>query len=127
MSRERLIIKPWGYEEVLLEAESYVVLRMFIRKGEETSLHKHVERDEHFIVVRGKGFLIRDGARIPIREWDVISVRRGELHKWVACEDLEVIEVTPQPLSDLVRVRDKYGRAMSSRASGEGDGAPAGI
>ena len=127
MSQGRLVSKPWGYEEVLLEAENYVVLRMFIRRGEETSLHKHLERDEYFIVVRGNGFLIRSGVRIPIREWDVISVRRGELHKWVACEDLEVIEVTTHPLSDVVRIEDKYGRATSSRASDRGDGAPAGI
>jgi len=127
MPRERLINKPWGYEEILLEAENYAVLRMFIRKGEETSLHKHVERDEHFIVVRGRGLLIRNGARVPMREWDVISVRRGELHKWVACEDLEIIEVTSQPLSDLVRVEDKYGRAMSDKTCRENDDAPAGI
>ena len=127
MSRGRLISKPWGYEEVLLEAENYVVLRMFIRKGEETSLHKHIKRDEYFIVVRGRGFLVRGGVRVPIKEWDVISMRRGELHKWVACEDLEVIEVTTQPLSDLVRVKDKYGRAIPSRAFSESSDAQPGI
>jgi len=117
--RERLTSKPWGYEEVLIETEKYVVLRMFIRKGEETSLHKHVERDEHFIVVSGSGLLVRSGVSIPVREWDVVSVRSGELHKWVALEDLEVIEVTTHPLSDLVRVEDKYGRAIQSRAFSE--------
>ena len=125
--RKKLISKPWGYEEVLLETEKYVVLRMFIRKGEETSSHKHVERDEHFIVVSGDGFLIRNGVGIPIREWDVVSVKRGELHKWMAREDLEVIEVTTHPLSDLVRVEDKYGRAAPNKALDKADGAPAGI
>jgi len=68
LSRERLVNEPWGYGEVSLETENYVVLRVFIRKGEETSLHEHVKRDERFIVVRGSSFLIRSGVKIPIRE-----------------------------------------------------------
>ena len=127
MSQKKLINKPWGHEEVLLETQNYVVLRMFIKRGEETSLHRHIKRDEHFIVVKGKGLLIRNGANVPIKEWDVISVKRGELHKWVAYEDLEVIEVTSQPLNDLVRVEDRYGRATSGKTHRESDGAPAGI
>jgi hypothetical protein len=54
-------------------------------------------------------------------------VRKGELHKWIASKDLEVIEVTSQPLSDLVRVEDKYGRATLTRTYRESNDAPAGI
>ena len=43
-------------------------------------------------------------------------MRKGELHKWVACEDLEVIEVTTHPLTDVLRVEDKHGRAASGEA-----------
>lgn len=114
MSQNKLINKPWGYEEVLLETRDCVVLRMFIKKGEETSLHRHIKRDEHFLVVKGRGLLIRNGAKVPIKEGDVISVKREELHKWMAHEDLEIIEITSQPLNDLVRVEDKYGRVVPS-------------
>jgi len=110
MSRPKFIEKPWGHEEVLYETSDFVVLRMFIKKGEETSLHKHLNRDEYFIIVRGIGSLFLGKRRTPIKKGKMIHIRKGQEHLWMADEDLEIIEVTTPPLNDLVRIEDKYGR-----------------
>jgi quercetin dioxygenase-like cupin family protein len=117
MSFSKIISKPRGYEEILYENPELVVLKLFIKKGEETSLHKHLERDEYLIVRRGKGHLLCGGRKIPIREGKMICVKRGIEHRWVADEDLIMIEVTTPPLNDLVRVKDKYGRVENERAN----------
>ncbi|MEM0358287.1 MAG: cupin domain-containing protein [Candidatus Bathyarchaeia archaeon] len=109
----KLISKPWGYEEILYENAGLIVLRMFIRKGEETSLHKHPNRDEYFIILRGKGKLLHENRRVSLKEGKMIHIRKGQVHQWKADEDLEIIEVTTNPLEDLVRIKDKYGRTKT--------------
>jgi len=110
MSSYKLIKKPWGYEEILYETADFIVLRMFIKKGEETSLHKHPNRDEYFIILKGKGHLLLGKRKKPIKKGEMIHIKKGLEHLWMADEDLEIIEVTTPPLNDLVRLEDKYGR-----------------
>ena len=93
------------------QSDDFVVLKMFIRAGEETSLHKHLERDEVFTVLKGKGTLVLGGRKVPFRAGRVLVVEKGKEHRWFADEDVELIEVTKQPMGDLVRLEDRYGRA----------------
>lgn len=51
VNQRKKIGKPWGHEEILHESDDLVVLRMFLKAGEETSLHKHLKRDEMFTVL----------------------------------------------------------------------------
>jgi len=113
MSSSKIISKPWGYEEILYENSDVIVLRLFIKKGEETSLHKHLEKDEYFIVLKGKGHLLCGRRKMPIRRGKIIRVKRGAEHQWVADEDLVMIEVTTPPLNDLFRIKDRYGRVKN--------------
>lgn len=111
VNQRKRISKPWGYEEILHESDDLVVLRMFLKAGEETSLHKHLKRNETFTVLKGRGTLALGGRRIPFGEGEVLVVEKGKEHRWFADEDTELIEVTKQPMSDSVRLDDKYGRA----------------
>jgi mannose-6-phosphate isomerase-like protein (cupin superfamily) len=113
MPSSKIISKPWGFEEILYENSDLVVLKLFIKKGEETSLHKHLDRDEYFIVLRGKGHLLCGGRKVSLRKGKMIRVKREAEHRWVANEDLVMIEVTTPPLNDLVRIKDKYGRVKN--------------
>lgn len=107
---KKSIGKPWGHEEILYKTNNLIVLRMFLKKGEETSLHKHLRRNEHFIVLSGRGHLLCEGKKIPIKPGKMILVKNGQKHRWVANEDIEMIEVTVPPLTNLIRIEDKYGR-----------------
>ena len=107
---KKSICKPWGHEEILYKTNNLIVLRMSLKKGEETSLHKHLRRNEHFIVLSGRGHLFCEGKKILIKPGKMILVKSGQKHRWVANEDIEMIEVTVPPLIDLVRIEDKYGR-----------------
>lgn len=105
------IEKPWGFEDVLFRGSRLVVLRMVVRRGEETSLHRHLEREEAFVVVDGDGWLERGGRRVRLKPGDVIFIGCGEVHRWIAGDrDLVVVEVTTPPLGDVERLEDRYGR-----------------
>jgi mannose-6-phosphate isomerase-like protein (cupin superfamily) len=109
---KKIIDKPWGREELLYETDDFVVLKLFIRKGEETSLHKHSRRNEYFVVIKGDGCLLCDGLMTKVRRGTAVIVRRGREHRWIAGEhNIEIVEVTTPPLSDLLRLKDRYGRA----------------
>ncbi|MEM2560691.1 MAG: cupin domain-containing protein [Candidatus Bathyarchaeia archaeon] len=119
MASLKLINKPWGCEEILYENGDLVVLRMFIRRGEETSLHMHPNRDEYFIILRGKGILMYGKRKVPLKEGKMIHIKKGQVHQWKADanEDLEIIEVTTHLLEDLVRIKDKYGRTDTNETN----------
>ncbi len=108
--KNNYIRKPWGHERVLYETNNFIVLRMSLKKGEETSLHKHLRRDELFIVLNGKGYLLCNGKKISVKPGKVIIVESKKDHRWKADEDLDMVEVTVPPLTDLIRIKDKYGR-----------------
>lgn len=108
--KKKYINKPWGHEEILFKTNDFIALRMFLKKGEETSLHKHLRRNEYFIILSGGGYLLCEGKKISVKPEKMILVRSGQKHRWVANEDINMIEVTTPPLTDLVRIDDKYGR-----------------
>jgi mannose-6-phosphate isomerase-like protein (cupin superfamily) len=112
------IVKPWGHEEVLHDGSDLIVLRMLLKKGEESSLHMHRRRNEYFVVLGGKGRLITGGKEIQIKPGETISIKKKQKHRWTADENLEMVEITTPPLTDLVRIDDKYGRCVkkSSRS-----------
>ncbi|MEM1573760.1 MAG: cupin domain-containing protein [Candidatus Methanomethylicaceae archaeon] len=119
MLPSKLINKPWGYEEILYENDTLIVLKMLIKKGEETSLHMHLNRDEYFIILRGKGTLLHGKRKVPLKEGKMIHIKKGQVHRWKADEneDLEIIEVTFPPLKDLVRIKDKYNRGRTDETN----------
>jgi mannose-6-phosphate isomerase len=114
----RRVDKPWGYEIVFAETESYCGKLLFVRKGEELSLQFHREKDEVIYVHEGR---IELEAGEPGRATDVEVVgpgrafhfRPGTVHRCCALEDTTLLEASTPHLDDVVRLEDRYGRADS--------------
>jgi mannose-6-phosphate isomerase-like protein (cupin superfamily) len=111
----RTIDKPWGWELVWAESETYVGKLLFVRAGEALSLQYHELKDESWLVREGRALLeVGDSAEalesIAIAAGDAFRFRPGTVHRVTALEDTLVLEVSTPQLDDVVRVEDRYGR-----------------
>ena len=115
----RRVEKPWGWELIWAETESYVGKLLFVRAGQSLSLQYHEVKDEAWLVQEGRASLELGevgGAleTIEIASGDAFRYRPRTVHRVTAIEDLLVIEVSTPHLDDVVRLEDRYGREGTS-------------
>jgi quercetin dioxygenase-like cupin family protein len=107
----KYIEKPWGYEKIWAHTDKYVGKILFIRKGHQLSLQKHLIKEETIMVKKGILHFLLEGNTIVMSEGDVVHVKPGQVHRMRAVEsDVEVVEVSTPELNDVVRLEDDYGR-----------------
>jgi len=109
--------KPWGYELIFAVTEKYVGKVLHINKGEALSLQYHDVKDETIHIQTGKiKFQVGEKAGAPLQD---IILSEGEsfhitpklVHRMIALEDTDILEVSTPELQDVVRLEDRYGRA----------------
>jgi mannose-6-phosphate isomerase len=115
----RRVEKPWGYEIVWAETDRYVGKILHIAAGQKLSRQYHRKKDETFLVEAGEMDLeIGEGdARrvLKMRKGDSFHCPPGTVHRMVAVQDVDVIEVSTPELDDVVRLEDAYGREGTSK------------
>lgn len=116
VSSPRRVEKPWGHELIWAVTDEYVGKVLNIRKGESFSLQFHEEKDETLFLLRGEvelylGAGVNRMVRVEFREGESVRIRPGLLHRMEAMTDCVIIEASTPELDDVVRVRDRYGRA----------------
>ena len=115
----RRVEKPWGWELVWAETDSYVGKLLFVRAGEALSLQYHEVKDEAWLVQEGRASLelgSLDGPleKLEIGPGDAFRYRPGTVHRVRALEDTLIVEVSTPQLDDVVRLEDQYGREGTS-------------
>lgn len=115
-SRPRIVSKPWGEERIFAETGRYAGKLLLIRKGETLSYQYHDRKDETIHVLEGVlGLqLERDGEAADLRvpSGEAFHVTPGTRHRMYAPEgDCLLVEVSTPELDDVVRLKDRYGRA----------------
>jgi len=111
----RRVEKPWGWELVWAEAETYVGKLLFVRAGQALSLQYHEVKDEAWLVQEGRanlelGEVGGELETFEIAPGDAYRFRPRTVHRVTAVEDTLVIEVSTNHLTDVVRLEDRYGR-----------------
>ncbi len=106
---------PWGRWEVLLDEPTYKVKRITVLPGKRLSYQKHFRRNEHWMVVEGKGMVTIDGKEIHIEKEDTVDIAREAAHRItnVGDVDLTFIEIQQGEYfgeDDIMRLEDDYGR-----------------
>ena len=117
----RRVEKPWGWELVWAETESYVGKLLHVRSGQALSLQYHEVKDEAWLVQEGRatlelGEVGGDLETIEIGPGDTFRFRPRTVHRVTAIEDLTVVEISTNHLDDVVRLEDRYGREGTSTA-----------
>ena len=111
----RLVYRPWGTYEVLLDTALYKIKRIVVNMGCKLSLQKHFHRNEHWIVVSGTATVTVSENTFLVRPNESTYIQMGELHRLEnqGKIDLVMIEVQVGEYTgedDIVRVEDVYGR-----------------
>ena len=105
--------KPWGGFREFTENEKGTVKILFIKKGEEFSLQKHHNRDEFWRVLSGNPDITIGDRTTRAKKDDEFEIEPEVKHRIAAPEDdVEVLEISRGKFdeTDIIRIKDKYGR-----------------
>ena len=113
---EATIKKPWGFEEIKVRTEHYVVKTLHILPGEGTSVQFHQRKDESVTLVSGDAKLLiyksKDDTPTPLSldvgKWE--RIQAGTIHRMESELGCEILEVSTPQLDDVVRLIDPYDR-----------------
>ena len=107
---------PWGFHNLIIDNQSYKVKILSVNPNSQLSLQKHQYREEHWIIVKGKGEVSINGKIDQLRTGDYVHIQKLSEHylKNIGNENLVVIEIQLGKIlkeSDIKRISDIYGRA----------------
>lgn len=95
LEREIIAHRPWGKYEILIDAHDHKVKKTTIYPGAKLSLHSHLHRTEHWIVVKGSAKISNAGKEIIINENESAFIEKRSKHSLEnpGKINLEIIEV----------------------------------
>lgn len=106
--------RPWGWYETIGGGEGYLVKKLWLAPGCRISLQLHHHRCEHWVVVKGEGFLTLDNTRLTAAKGTTLFVPQGARHRAEAgSTGLEIVEVQRGDAlseADIERFEDDFGR-----------------
>jgi mannose-6-phosphate isomerase len=119
----REVVKPWGSELWYAHTERYAGKILRVKAGHRLSVQYHSEKDETSYLLAGR-LVVEQGENAE-------RMRRRELHPgeaWrnpprlvhtiEALEDSVILEVSTPELHDVIRIEDRYGRAIRAPTTG---------
>jgi len=113
------ISSPWGFHNLIVNNESYKVKILSVNPYSQLSLQKHQHREEHWIIIKGKGEVTIDGNTIHLATGDYIHIPKLSEHslKNTSTENMVVLEVQLGEIleeADIQRISDIYGRDVEN-------------
>ena len=118
--RDRVVLKPWGYEYLIFQNEHVAAWRLHIKHGHSTSMHCHPLKKTCLIVLSGHALCNTFYRRNYIKGMGAVIIEKGVFHSTQALSDegIDLIEIeTPPNKTDLVRFNDAYGREQTGYES----------
>jgi mannose-6-phosphate isomerase len=111
--------KPWGREIIWAKNKHYAGKILEVKKGERLSLQLHEKKTETMYLLQGNAVLeIEDKTSksigtVKLEKDYSIDIEPKTVHRLIALEDSRVLEVSTPELTDVVRLKDDYGRKTS--------------
>lgn len=118
-SLQPAIVKPWGCYTNLMQDHNCLVKLIEVLPGETLSLQSHQHRGEHWYIVAGVALVERDSNRFTLATGETIHIPKEAKHRLSnpGTTPLAVLEIQyGDTLSeeDIVRYKDRYGRALGA-------------
>lgn len=115
-SEHEVYNRPWGfYKTTFLNPYSRAkIINVYPR--EELSLQEHKKREEHWIVITGKGKLTLGESEKYVNPGDYVFIPKGCKHKVINISNKDSLMISEVQLGeyfgedDIIRYEDKYGR-----------------
>lgn len=113
----RIVDKPWGMEEILVEGDRYAAKILTILPDQRLSLQYHEQKDETIYVMDGTLKLeIGEGDDASTRfllKGDYFRIEPGTIHRFASWfGTVKLFEVSTPELDDVIRLSDDYGRHL---------------
>ncbi len=112
--------REWGTEELLAYSSGkWMMKKLFIKKGSQGGLQKHILKDEGAYIVSGE-MLIRytnkDGELLEkvLKAGSTFRFPPGCVHQEEAISDVILIEASTPHLNDRVRMEKEFGLTYTS-------------
>ena len=110
-----LVHRPWGTYEVLYAHENYKIKRIVVYPGKRLSLQKHLHRNEHWVVVKGKATVQVGDTIKTVCENESTYIKQGELHRLSNESSKPIVLIEAQVGSytgedDIIRIEDDFRR-----------------
>ena len=120
--KARRVEKPWGHELIWADTELYVGKILHVNAGEQLSVQMHQVKDETLSLLQGEirlwaGPTVDDLSEVALGPGDSFRVKPGTVHYIQAVTDADVLEASTPHLDDVVRFKDRYGRAPEGPSS----------
>ncbi|MFH1798605.1 MAG: thiamine pyrophosphate-binding protein [Candidatus Omnitrophota bacterium] len=120
-----IVKKPWGYEYLVFKNEFVAIWMLHIVRKRRTSMHCHPAKRTGLVLLSGKAKFHTVDKEIELDMLEGVVIEKGVFHSTEAFNPLLmnpqsengiwVMEIESPPLkTDLVRMKDKYGRAGTS-------------
>jgi acetolactate synthase-1/2/3 large subunit len=120
-----IVKKPWGYEYLVFENDFVAIWMLHIVRTRKTSMHAHLNKKTALILLSGSANCCHLGGEIKLEPMDGIIIEEGSFHSTEAFSLLPieplsengiwVMEIESPPVkTDLIRVKDQYGRKGAS-------------
>jgi mannose-6-phosphate isomerase-like protein (cupin superfamily) len=107
----RLVIKPWGSEQIWTENGLYVMKTLSVKAGRELSLQYHDEKTETLLLVQGEAELFHKIAWMKMqRNGYAYEIKPNEVHRIRAITDCKIVEASTPEKGNTFRISDNYDR-----------------
>jgi len=110
------IEKPWGYEiHWVPEGKLYMGKVIHINAGARLSLQIHDQKQESWIIIKGRAKVIWDNNQGKLIETELpkgqgFTTEIGQRHRLVGISDCDIIEVSTPEIGTTYRLEDDYKR-----------------
>ncbi len=107
--------RPWGTSENIDNEDRFLVNRVMVKPGAKLSLHQHIHRAEHWIVVKGTALVTKGDECFILKEDQSTYIPLGVAHRLenpgkIPLEIIEVHSGSYLGKEDINRIEDVYGR-----------------
>ena len=111
-----IVNKPWGSFEIIDQGDNFLVKKIHVKPNFKLSLQSHINRSEHWVVVKGVAEVTLDQNIKILNENQSIFIPKNTKHRLFNNQstDLILIEVwygNNLSEDDITRYEDDYGRA----------------
>ena len=111
----KIIVKPWGSEEVIEINDKYMVKKLTMWAGHRCSLQYHNFKKETIYVLSGVLKIIQGTSQSNLDEMlyragDTVTIPPGLIHRMEGVVDTVYLEASTPEMDDVVRLQDDYVR-----------------
>ena len=112
----KIIIKPWGKEEILEKNHKYMLKKLTMWKGHRCSLQYHNKKKETIYILKGKLRIYSGKTQKNLTSKiygpnKSITLSPRILHRMEGVQDCVYLEASTPEMNDVVRLSDDYNRS----------------